>query len=179
MLVHASACLRELVPSTGETVASSVALRKVDAIELVRQKRSDGTQDVAFGARPFVLCGLPIRRLPDRTLRYSRRNGRFFLEVVGHPDYGLPFGQDRLIPLWIATQAVRRQSRTIEFDSASQILNEWGLPQNGSHYRHLADGFRRIFCSTIFFGTSEARAQAEVWDCSRLHFFERMRLWFR
>src|SRR5262249_7671445 len=105
--------------------------------------------------------------------------GRFFLDIVGHPDFGLPFGQDRLIPLWIATQAVRRQSRTIEFGSASQILQEWGLPQNGSHYRRLADGFQRIFGSTIFFGTSEARAQAEVWDCSRLHFFERMRLWFR
>jgi hypothetical protein len=141
--------------------------------------RDEGRQEIAFGARPFILCGLPIRRPADGSLRHSRRNGRFFLEVVGHPDYGLPFGQDRLIPLWIATQAVRQQSRTIEFESASQILHEWGLPQNGSHYRRLADGFRRIFGSTIFFGTSEAMAQAEVWDCGRLHFFERMRLWFR
>jgi len=54
---------------------------------------------VAFGARPFILCGLPIRRLPTDALRYSRRNGRFFLEIIGHPDYGVPFGQDRLIPL--------------------------------------------------------------------------------
>src|SRR5215467_16103847 len=105
MLVHASACLRELVPSAGKAVPSSVALRKVDAIELVRQNRTDGTQDVAFGARPFVLCGLPIRRLPGGILRYSRRNGRFFLEIIGRPVYGVPFGQDRLIPLSIATQA--------------------------------------------------------------------------
>ena len=98
MLVHAGASLRELVPFAGETVASSAVFRKVDSIELVRQKRSDGTQDVVFGARPFVLCGLPIRSLPDGTLGYSRRNGRFFLEILGHPDYGVPFGQDRLIP---------------------------------------------------------------------------------
>jgi hypothetical protein len=180
MLKHAGACLRELVrPFPDETVPTSVATRKVQTICLVRQRRDEGRQEVAFGARPFILCGLPIRRPADGSLRYSRRNGRFFLEVVGHPDYGLPFGQDRLIPLWIATQAVRRQSRTIEFESASQILHEWGLPQNGSHYRRLADGFRRIFGSTIFFGTTEAMAQAEVWDCGRLHFFERMRLWFR
>jgi len=87
--------------------------------------------------------------------------------------------QDRLIPLWIATQAVRQQTRTVEFESASQILHEWGLAQNGAHYRRLADGFRRIFASTIFFGTSEATSRAEVWECGRLHFFERMRLWFR
>jgi len=179
MLLHAGACLRELVLPAAEADASSAAFRKVEAIELVRQKRSDGTQDVVFGARPFVLCGLPIRSLPDGTLRYCRRNGRFFLEIIGHPDYGVPFGQDRLIPLWIATQAVRQQTRTVEFESASQILHEWGLAQNGAHYRRLADGFRRIFASTIFFGTSEATARAEVWDCGRLHFFERMRLWFR
>src|ERR1700754_3042975 len=98
------------------------------------------------------------------------------LRIIGHPDYGVPFGQDRLIPLWIATQAVRQQTRTVEFESASQILHEWGLAQNGAHYCRLADGFRRIFASTIFFGTSEATPRAEVWDCGRLHFFERMRL---
>jgi hypothetical protein len=180
MLVHAGACLRELVrPDEDQAVPSLVALRKAGAVELVRQKRDEGAQQVAFGARPFVLCGLPIRRLPDGALRYSRRNGRFFLDIIGHPDYGVPFGQDRLIPLWIATQAVRQQTRTVEFESASQILHEWGLAQNGAHYRRLADGFRRIFASTIFFGTNEATPRAEVWDCGRLHFFERMRLWFR
>lgn len=91
----------------------------------------------------------------------------------------MPFGQDRLIPLWIATQAVRQQTRTVEFESASQILDEWGLAQNGCHYRRLADGFRRIFASTIFFGTTERASRAEVWECGRLHFFERMQLWYR
>jgi hypothetical protein len=55
-------------------------------------------------------------------------------------------------------------------------LHKWGLPQNSSYCRRRADGFRRIFGGTIFFGTSEAMAQAEVWDCGRLRFFERMRL---
>jgi Plasmid encoded RepA protein len=179
MLKDAGTCLRELVlPFTGAAEPSRVAFRKLDVIELVRQQRNDGVQEVAFGARPFILCGLPIRRLPTDALRYSRRNGRFFLEIIGHPDYGVPFGQDRLIPLWVATQAVRQQSRRVEFESASQILNEWGLAQNGAHYRRLGDGFRRIFGSTIFFGNNEA-PRAEVWDCSRLHFFDRMRLWCR
>jgi len=43
----------------------------------------------------------------------------------------------------------------------------------------LADGFRRIFGTTIFFRTCKAEAQVDVLDCVRLHFFERMRLWFR
>ena len=180
MLEHVGVCLRELVRSNvSHDPPSPLALRKLDGVDLVRQMRDLGTQEVAFGARPFILCGLPIRRLPPGLLQYSRRNGRFFLEVVGHPAYGVPFGQDRLIPLWVATQSVRYRSRTVEFESAAQILNEWGLPLNGAHYRRLADGFRRVFASTIFFGTSEERVRSEVWDCGRLHFFERMRIWFR
>jgi hypothetical protein len=91
---------------------------------VIRRKRTEGCQDVAFGARPFILCGLPIRRLPEGLLTYSRRNGRSSLEVTGQLSYGVPFGQDRLIPLWIATQAVRNQTRTVEFGSARQILME-------------------------------------------------------
>jgi hypothetical protein len=129
MLEHAGRCLGQLLRSkVPEEPSSTFALRRSDGVELVRQMRDQGTQEVVFGARPFILCGLPIRRLPPGLLRYSRRNGRFFLEVVGHPEYGVPFGQDRLIPLWVATQAVRWRSRTVEFESAAQILNEWGLP---------------------------------------------------
>lgn len=180
MLQHVGSCLRELVPAEArETVRSASTIRKVEVVELVRRKRDNGTQRVAFGARPFILCGLPIRRLPADNLRYCRRNGRFFLEVVGHPQYGVPFGQDRLIPLWIATQAIRQQSRSVAFESAGQILHEWGLVQNGAHYRRLADGFRRIFASTIFFGTADGTQRKEVWDYARLHFFEHVRLWFQ
>src|SRR5262249_5428752 len=82
-----------------------------------------------FGARPFILCGLPIRRLSAGTLTYRRRNGRIFLEIVGHPDYGVPFGQDRLIPLWVATQPVRQGTPPVGFESGSQIHDELGLPQ--------------------------------------------------
>jgi hypothetical protein len=65
MLKDAGTCLRELVlPFTGAAEPSRVAFRKLDVIELVRQQRNDGVQEVAFGARPFILCGLPIRRLP-------------------------------------------------------------------------------------------------------------------
>src|SRR5262245_54359617 len=97
MLTHTGACLRELVRSfPDEHSLSSTALRKIEIVALVRQKSDEGRQEIAFGARPFILCGLPIRRLSNRYLRCSRRNGRFLLEIVGDPDYGLPFGQDRL-----------------------------------------------------------------------------------
>jgi hypothetical protein len=79
----------------------------------------------------------------------------------------------------VATVAVRQRSPVVEFESGAQILNEWGLQQNGSPYRRLAAGFKRVFGSTIFFGTQEERHGSEVWDCGRIHFFDQMRLRFR
>ena len=88
-------------------------LKQLEAIHLVRQQREHGKQDLAFHARPFVLCGLPPRRLPSDQLAYLRRNGKIFLQLVAHPQFGLPFGHDRLIPIWMATIAVRQRSRVV------------------------------------------------------------------
>jgi hypothetical protein len=179
MLKHAETCVRELFQKTLFDQPPSVAgIEKANRVEIVRRRRDEHNQDVSFGARPFILCGLPIRSLPKDTLKYSRRNGRFFLEIVGHPDYGVPFGQDRLVLLWLATVAIRQQSPVVRFGSAAEILIEWGMPTNGAHYRRLQDAFRRVFASTIFFGTKEELREAQVWDCSRGHFLDHMRLWF-
>jgi len=111
-------------------------------------------QELAFNARPFVLCGLPLRRLPSDKLLYTRRNGKFFLQVLGHPQFGLPYGQDRLIPIWVATIAVRQRSRIVRFGAASEILDFFRLFKDGKRYRRLMEGFQRVFGATMFFGTN-------------------------
>lgn len=180
MLIRAGQYVQELFPElTSEPVASPQAERRIEKVELIRRARTEGIQDLSFGARPFILCGLPIRQLPDGTLTYTRRNGRFYLEVVGHPQYGVPFGQDRLVLLWLATSAVRQQNPAVRFESGAQILIEWGLPLNGKHYRRLGDAFKRVFGSTVFFGTKDERRGSEIWSTGRAHFFDHMRLWFR
>lgn len=151
--------------------------RHLDAIELVRRQREDRSQTLLFGSRPFLLCGLPIRRPPEDVLVHRRRNGRYFLEVCGHPDYGLPFGQDRLVPIWVATQAVRQGRREFTFGTGSEILSELGLPPDGPHYKRILAGFKRIFASTIFFGTESQLQSAKVWECDRFCFFDRLKLW--
>ena len=100
------------------------------------------------------------------------------MELVGHPEFGLPFGQDRLIPLWVATLAVREKRRKILFRSAAEILEEFDLPRDGPHYRRLVDGFKRIFTSTVYFGTQTGTARDQPWDYRRFHFFDRLKVWY-
>ena len=99
----------------------------------------------------------PLRAPPEEahrgTLLHERRNGHFLLQVTGHPSFGLPWGQDRLVPIFLATLAVRRQSRTIRFANAAEMLDTFGMPHGGAQYRRLIAAFQRIFGATIFFGT--------------------------
>ena len=95
-----------------------------------------------------------------------------------HYETPVPFGQDRLIPIWVATLAVKQKSRTVSFQRAAQVLEFLQLPKDGIHYRRLIQGFERIFAASMFFGTDEERVCGRVFDGQRFHFFDRMHLWY-
>ena len=153
-------------------------LRKTEGVALVRQRREAGNQILGFSSRPFVLCGLPVKRPVQGCLLHERRNGQFVLQVTGHPSYGLPWGQDRLVPIFLATLAIRQQSSRIIFSSAAEMLDTFGMRQGGSQYRRLVGAFQRIFGATIFFGTDIQRERAAVVQRSRFNFMSEARMWY-
>jgi len=157
---------------------STRRLRQSESIQLVRDQRNEAKQQLGFASRPFVLCALPVRCPPRSTLVYERRNGLFTLQITGHPDFGLPFGQDRLVPIFLATLAVRQQSQTIRFRSAAQMLEIFGMAKGGKEYRRLVAAFERIFGATIFFGTESTRKQAHVVQRSRFNFLSEAQIWY-
>ena len=79
-LARAGDVLRE---THGEFLVSKQKLKKAEGICLVREKREAAAQTLGFTARPFVLCGLPIRRPPEGQLLFERRNG-----ALHSSDYG-------------------------------------------------------------------------------------------
>jgi hypothetical protein len=159
-------------------LVSKQKLRRADAIAYVRLKRQEANQNLGFASRPFVLCGLPVKRPRSGQVLHERRNGHFLLQVTGHPSYGLPWGQDRLVPLFLATLAIRQQSRVIRFRSAAEMLDTFGMQQGGTQYRRLVDAFQRIFGATIFFGTDTQREKAAVVHRARFSFMSEARIWY-
>src|SRR5262252_7464222 len=95
-----------------------------------------------------------------------------------HYETPLPFGQDRLIPIWVATLALKQKSRIVRFQNAAEMLAFFRLQPDGFHYRRIEDGFKRIFASTIFFGTEDYPAGHKLIDWALFHFFDQMKLWF-
>lgn len=169
----------ELLARThSDLVISKHKLRRSEGIAMVRQQRQSGNQNLGYCTRPFMLCGLPVRRPPPDQLLYERRNGSFVLQVTGHPDFGLPFGQDRLVPIFLATMAVKQRSPTIQFRSASMLLDWFGLSKGGKEYRRLVASFERIFGATIFFGTDTSRATARLVHRARFNFLREAHIWY-
>jgi hypothetical protein len=90
----------------------------------------------------------------------------------------LPWGQDRLVPIFLATQAIRRKSPQIVFESAAEMLQTFGMQQGGSQYRRLVASFQRIFGATIFFGTDSQSQRALVVHRARFSFMTEARIWY-
>jgi len=174
-MVPAGAILRK---NHAGLLVSKQRLRQAESVSMVRLKRDSASQALGFASRPFVLCGLPVKRPAKGVLLHERRNGEFLLQVTGHPTYGLPWGQDRLVPIFLATLAVRQQQRTISFLSARDMLETFGMQQGGSQYRRLIGAFQRIFGATIFFGTDTQRERAAVVHQARFNFMTEARIWY-
>lgn len=161
-----------------EWVVSKRKLRQAEAIRLARADRESERQNLGFSSRPFVLCGLSVKRPAAGCLLHERRNGQFVLQVTGHPSYGLPWGQDRLVTIFLATLAIRQQTPRITFGSAAEMLDTFGMQQGGSQYRRMVASFQRIFGATIFFGTSTQREHVAVFHRARFNFMTEARIWY-
>jgi hypothetical protein len=161
-----------------ELVVSKRKHRQAEAIQLVRLNREGANPNLGFASRPFVLCGLPIKRPAKGSFMHERRNGQFVLQVIGHPNYGVPWGQDRLVPIFLATLAMRQQKQTITFRSAAEMLDVFGMQQGGSQYRRLIAAFQRVFGATIFFGTDTQTPKAAVTHQARFNFMREARIWY-
>ncbi len=169
------AVLKRMLP---ELVVSKQKLRQAEGISLVRNNRQEGSQVLAFSSRPFVMCGLPVRKPPRSQLLFERRNGGFLLQITGHPEFGLPYGQDRLVPIYLATLAVRQKSQTVRFRSGAEMLDTFGMSRGGKEYRRLIQAFERILGATIFFGSDRVKGTAKLVQRSRFNFLREARIWY-
>jgi hypothetical protein len=74
--------------------------------------------------------------------------------------------------------AIRQQSQTIQFRSAAEMLESFGMQQGGTQYRRLVGAFQRIFGATIFFGTDTQRDRVAVVQQARFNFMSEARIWY-
>jgi hypothetical protein len=152
------------------------------AARIVNLNESRHLQKLSLGfcAREFVLCGLPYK--PTKAKEFVRQNGNLRLKVWGDPTLGIPFGQDRLIPIWLASafQAAGEPAHNrIHFRSASDLLRAFEIPINGREMQLLRERLMRVLSATYQVELKEKQANGGlIWTSRRYQLMTEVKLWF-
>jgi hypothetical protein len=138
------------------------AVKKATERNILLQKihisRLEEKQELGWHLRPLCICPLPARPLPKRTVilsngetkpehetLWSRKAGKYLVEIQGHKDYGIPYGQDILIIIYLAIEAKRQNSRTIKVNFYRDFMRMFGMnPNDGSKYQLVQNSIFRI-----------------------------------
>lgn len=106
-----------------DLVVSKQKLSEVEGTCLVRMKREERNRPLAFSSRPFVLYGLPVHKPATGDLMVERRNGNFMLQIMGQPQFGLPFGKDRSVPIYLAMLLSQHPVPTFSFSTECRVAS--------------------------------------------------------
>lgn len=79
----------------------------------MRTNRDQPTGNSASLPVRSYCAGYPLNVRPKGALLYERRNGQFLLHATRNAKYGVPWGQDRLVPIFLATSAILQRKQTI------------------------------------------------------------------
>ena len=175
-VIDQTSLFEDMGPKPGEMIISPRRRHRAEGAFDAILKRHQAEQDVGFASRPFVLCNLPVRK-PKNTI-YIRTNGKFELRIECSKDKVLPYGQDRLLLIYMATLAVQQKSRHINLGSAMEILKVFGKEGCGKDYQRLMGGFERIFSATITWKVEGRERGAKFVDKARMLVLDRLRLWY-
>ncbi len=133
----------------------------------------DEVQVLGFTPRDFVLFGLPYKN--PKTPLYLRRSGALTFTITGGT-LGVPFAQDRLLVIWLATVfkiCGSPESNAIGFDSLNEVAKSLGKASSGQQRRRIETGFLRLFDATFL--AEDLRPNAIRRE--RYQLMRRMRLW--
>lgn len=111
-----------------------------------------GPNDIGYMARLLIQATMPHSK--PKSLVHRRSNGRLTLEMVGHPDFGLPYGvYPRLLLIHVTSEVVRTGSGTVELGSSlAAFLAALGLPRTGGprgSITQLKEQIGRLFHTAI------------------------------
>lgn len=138
----------EVEPKKEETSV----VKTTDQVSTLKSKED---QKLAFNAKPFVVCAIPQREPVtsdgNKIIKYSKRDGKAYLELVADPDYGLPYGPDRHFLRLLATKVAQLDSPIIPFKDGVSLLKSMGLAKSGQNLKWLGEAIMRCHHTSIYY----------------------------
>jgi Plasmid encoded RepA protein len=150
------ATVHELIAAEGEARARDLARSPKERrlVEIAARALAEEGEGLGITYAGFCMTSLPHKRLPDDGREWFRENGRFSLMIEpgrlilgGRPRaYGVPYGaRARMILLYLCTQAIRTESRTVEIGrSMRDWMGRLGIAVGGESYAAVREQAHRI-----------------------------------
>jgi len=127
----------------------------------IEEDRLTLSQEIGYLFRPLALCPFPARQPKKITVirevmgvkikekkyetKWERKNGKIKVKIIGDEDFGIPYGQDVLIVLYLAKEAVRQQSRYLKINFYRDFCRTFEIDANdGRKYRLVQNSLNRI-----------------------------------
>lgn len=135
-----------------------------------------------FAARLMFHAMLP--HSAQKGSEWSRSNGRRKLYMQAGPGLGLPYGTyPRLLLLWIITEAVRTQNRTLILgDSLSGFMEQLGLEPTGGRWgtiTQLREQMKRLMaCRIVAYEYLEQQGKRAGEGMTQMHVADDVALWW-
>lgn len=134
------------------------------------------------GAIGFMAWALVQATLPHRKhtgAEFTRTNGNFTISLLSPSSIGLPYGSiPRLLVSWVATEAVRTQSRELVLGgNLSEFMSKLDLVPTGGRWgtiKRLKEQMRRLFATSI----TCIYDNDSSWALDRVHVADSARLWW-
>ena len=119
-----------------------------------------------------------VTSAPKDQLVYKRRTGKFSLQIVGHPDFGLPLGRIDSFPFALLPSPCGKRTAQSISTAPPRFWTSFGFGRMAD----ISVGSRKVFNESLLQLSSSARksTQPEV-ICSTgpgFHFFDHVHFWF-
>ena len=140
-------------------------IKKIAANQLKKQKinedRLNLVQEISYLFRPLAICPFPARGLPKIKIirkkmgieveekayetKWERKNGNIRVEITANEKYGVPYGQDILIILYLAREATKQKRRDLKLNFCRDFCRMFEINANdGRQYRKVQASLQRI-----------------------------------
>jgi len=146
-------------------VKQETRIKKTVAKQLKKQKINNDrlalNQGIGYLFRPLAICpfpakqpkkvevtreemGIKVKTTEHETL-WARKNGKIRVEILANPKYGIPYGQDVLIILYLAMEARKQNSRALKLNFYRDFCRMFEINANdGRQYRKVQASLQRI-----------------------------------
>ncbi len=130
-------------------------------LQKIHEDRLSLSQEIGYLFRPLAICPFPAKQPKKIKIirekmgieveeecyetHWERRNGKIKVEITAHEKYGIPYGQDILIVLYLAREALKQKRRDLKVNFYRDFCRMFEInPRDGRKYRLVQKSLQRI-----------------------------------